>query len=98
MFEETVTREMVEPTDCALTSQKLANLPHVLALGMQAIQAEATVQRMLANVAVASLEFGTFRVIVPPISRATICTVSPTDLSWNLSAVFSCTNMVLLPE
>lgn len=81
MFDDTVTSEMVKPTDCALTNQKLARRPQVFDLGRYAIHAEATVQSMLATVAVASLEFGTLSVMVPPIRRAIICTASPTDLS-----------------
>lgn len=81
MFDDTVTREMVKPTDCALTNQKLARRPQVLDLGRYAMQAEATVQSTLATVAVASLELGTLRVMMPPMIRAMICTASPTDLS-----------------
>jgi hypothetical protein len=33
MFDETVTKEMVKPTDCALTSQKLAKRPQVFDRG-----------------------------------------------------------------
>lgn len=72
---------MVKPTDCALTNQKLARRPHVFDLGRYAMHAEATVQSMLATLAVISLELGTFNVTIPPISSATICTASPTDLS-----------------
>lgn len=53
------------------------------------MHAEATVQRMFANVAVANLELGTFNVMVPPMSRAMIWTASPTDLSCESSVVSS---------
>jgi hypothetical protein len=33
MFKETVTSEMVKPTDCAFTSQKLTRRPQVLERG-----------------------------------------------------------------
>lgn len=81
MLDDIVTNEMVKPTDCALTSQKLARRPQVFDRGRYAMQAEATVQRMLATLAVTSLELGTFNVITPPTSNATICTASPTDFS-----------------
>jgi hypothetical protein len=42
---------------------------------------------MFATVAVASLELGTFNVIVPPMIRAMIWTASPTDLSYDRSVM-----------
>ena len=81
MFEDIVTSEIVNPTDCALTSQKQASLCHFCSRGRYAIQAAATVHRILAAVEVSNLLLGTFNVIVPPMTRATITTASPTDLS-----------------
>lgn len=51
---EIVTRETVNPTDCALTSQKHTSRPQVFERGRYAINAAAMVQRMFAAVAVAS--------------------------------------------
>jgi hypothetical protein len=47
-----VVRDTVNPTDCALTSQKHTSRPQVFDRGRYAMQAAATVQRMLATVAV----------------------------------------------
>lgn len=52
MLDEIVVRETVNPTDCALTSQKHTSLPQVLERGRYAIKAAAMVQRMFATVAV----------------------------------------------
>lgn len=52
MFEEIVVKDTVKPTDWELTSQKQTSLPQVLDRGRKAMQAAATVQRMLATVAV----------------------------------------------
>lgn len=81
MLEEMVVSDTVKPTDCALTSQKQTNLPQVFDLGRYATMAADIVHSKLAAVAVAKRLFGTFRVIVPPMSNATIWTASPTDLS-----------------
>lgn len=51
---EIVTRETVNPTDCALTSQKHTSRPQVFDRGRYAINAAATVHRTFATVAVAS--------------------------------------------
>lgn len=87
MLEDTVVRETVNPTDCALTIQKQTSLPHVLDRGRYAIKAAHTVQMILAAVAVKSREFGTFSVIVPPMRRAIIWTASPTDFSSGVLVV-----------
>jgi len=76
-----VTSEIVNPTDCALTSQKQASLSHFCSRGKYAIHAAATVHRILATVEVSNLLLGIFRVIVPPMTSAMITTASPTDLS-----------------
>lgn len=52
MFDEMVVSETVKPTDCELTSQKQTSLPHVFERGRYAMHAAATVQRILATVAV----------------------------------------------
>lgn len=61
------------------------------------MQAEATVQRMFATVAVANLEFATFNVIVPPMMSAIIWTASPTDLSCVGLALFVLLEPKLVP-
>lgn len=81
MFEDIVTSEIVNPTDCALTSQKQASLCHFCSRGKYAIHAAVTVHRMLAAVEVSNLLFGIFSVIVPPITSAIMTTASPTDFS-----------------
>jgi hypothetical protein len=52
MLDEMVVSDTVKPTDCAFTSQKQTSRPQVFDRGRYAIQAAATVQRMLATVAV----------------------------------------------
>ena len=81
MFEEIVTSDIVNPTLCALTSQKLTSLPHTWLRGRYAMHAAATVHKRLAAVAVMSRELGTLSVTAPPMKSATTCTASPTDLS-----------------
>jgi hypothetical protein len=81
MFDETVTSEIVNPTDCVLTSQNETRRPQVLARGRYAVHAAATVQMIFAAVAVSRREFGTLRVMAPPIIRAMIWIASPTDFS-----------------
>lgn len=81
MFDETVTSEMVNPTDCVLTSQNETSRPQVFARGRYAVHAAATVQMIFAAVAVSRREFGTLRVMDPPMMRAIIWIASPTDFS-----------------
>jgi hypothetical protein len=89
MFDETVTSEIVNPTDCVLTSQNETSRPQVLERGRYAVHAAATVHMIFAAVAVSRREFGTLRVIAPPIMRAMIWIASPTDLSWVVLVVLN---------
>lgn len=52
MFEDIVVKDTVKPTDWELTSQKQTSRPQVLDRGKKAMQAAATVHRILATVAV----------------------------------------------
>lgn len=91
MFDDMVTNETVKPTDCEFTSQKQTSLDHFSSRGKYAIQAAATVQRILAAVEVSNLEFGTFKVMVPPMINETTTTASPTDFN---SVVFVVENPI----
>lgn len=89
MFDEIVTSETVNPTDCAFTSQKQTSRDHFIDRGKYAMHPAATVHRILAAVEVSSRELGTFKVIVPPITNDIITTASPTDFN---SVVLVCVN------
>lgn len=64
MLDEMVVSDTVKPTDCELTSQNETSRPHVLERGRYAMQAAATVQRMLAVVAVSRRAAGVEGVLV----------------------------------
>jgi hypothetical protein len=81
ILDETVTKDTVNPTDCELVNQKHANLDYFCDAGRYAMHAAETVHKILAAVATSNPELGTFNVIIPLMSRATIRTPSPTD--WN---------------
>jgi hypothetical protein len=72
ILDDMVTSDTVNPTDWVFTSQKETSRPHLFALGRYARHPAETVQRMLAAVAVASRELGTFNVMAPPMKSATI--------------------------
>ena len=95
---ETVIKLTVKPTLWLFTSQKLTSRPHVFDRGKYAMHAAETVHSTLATVAVKSLELGTLRVMMPPMSRAMTCTASPTDLSSIVFEVLKPRSEVMIVE